>query len=87
MNKYSCQNNRGQSLIEYLIIVAVIAIGSIAIIRSLGQTVYVRFANITNALQQKDSQINMTPITADQYRKKGLDDFFKGAASEGSKLP
>jgi pilus assembly protein Flp/PilA len=81
------RRDRGQSLIEYLIIVAVIAIGSISIVRSLGQTVYVRFANITNALQQKETSLTMAPITADQYQKKGLDDFFKGAASDGSKLP
>lgn len=76
-------NQRGQGLIEYLIIVAVIAIGSIAVMRSLGQTIYVRFANITNALQQKELPILMTPVTPDQYQKKGLGDFFKGAASEG----
>jgi pilus assembly protein Flp/PilA len=80
-------NSRGQSLVEYLIIVAVIAIGSIGIMRSLGQTIYVRFANITNALQQNEEKILFTPLTPDQYQKKGLDDFFKGAGNAGPKLP
>jgi len=73
-------NSKGQSLIEYLIIVAVIAIGSIAVVRGLGQTVYVRFANITNALQNKADTLQPDALNKDDYSKKGLSDFFKGAA-------
>ena len=69
------KNQRGQGLIEYLIIVAIIAIGSIAIVRSLGQTIYVRFANITNALQARETPVFLMPVTPDQYQKKGLDNF------------
>jgi len=72
-------NSKGQTLIEYLIIVAVIAIGSIFIVKSLGQTVRVRFANITNALQDKHDEITLQPLSADEYSKRGLSDFFKPA--------
>jgi pilus assembly protein Flp/PilA len=71
------KNQRGQSLIEYLVIVSIIAIGSIAIVRSLGETVYVRFANITNALQNKNEEISLSAPSKNEYKKKGLDDFFK----------
>ncbi len=69
-------NSRGQSLIEYLILVAVIAIGSIGIVRGLGQTILVRYTNITNALQNKTTEIQPDAVNASDYRKKGLDDFF-----------
>lgn len=84
--KFFNRNQKGQSLIEYLILVALVAVGSIAVVRSLGQTVYVRFANITNALQNKDSNIQPDSVTSEQFRKKGLDDFFK-SASGGPGLP
>jgi Flp pilus assembly pilin Flp len=70
----------GQSLVEYLIIVAIVAIGSIAVVQSLGHTIYVRFANITNALQNNTTEIQVNPASADDYRKRGLDDFFKSAS-------
>lgn len=74
-------NQKGQSLIEYLIIVALVAVGSIAVMRSLGQTVSVRFANIANALQGKETEIQPTLIQSNDYKRKALDDFFKGAAN------
>lgn len=77
----SVRNNRGQSLVEYLVIVAIIAIGSIAIVRSLGETIYVRFANITNALQNKETNIQAADVNSADYQKKGLNDFFKGAGA------
>jgi pilus assembly protein Flp/PilA len=73
------RNSRGQSLIEYLIIVAIIAVGSIGIVKTLGNTVKVRFANITNALQGKETAIQADAPSENEYQKRGLDDFFKGA--------
>ena len=81
------RNQKGQSLIEYLIIVAVIAIGSIAIVRALGETINVRFANITNALQGKNTNLTLNPVERDSFKKRGLDDFFKGAGDNGSGSP
>ncbi len=78
------KNSRGQSLIEYLIIVALIGIGSIAIMRSLGQTIYVRFANITNALQNKNDDIKTENVRTELHQKRGLNDFFKAAGDAGS---
>lgn len=77
----SLRNSRGQSLVEYLVIVAIIAIGSIAVIRSLGETIYVRFANITQALQGKESNLQTNEINADEYKKKKFNDFFSGAGN------
>jgi pilus assembly protein Flp/PilA len=77
----TCMNSKGQSLVEYLIIVSLVAVGSIAIMRGLGQTVYVRFANITNALQGKSPEIQPDAVKEEHYQKRGLDDFFKSAGN------
>lgn len=76
-------NQRAQSLVEYLVIVSLLAIGSIAVVRGLGQTIYVRFANITNALQNKNPEIQPTALKESDYNKKSLSDFFKGSTTEG----
>jgi Flp pilus assembly pilin Flp len=78
------KNSKGQSLIEYLILVAVIAIGSIGIVRGLGHTILVRYANITNALQNKSPELQPEAVNAVDYQKKGLDDFFKSATGPGT---
>lgn len=76
-------DSRGQSLIEYLILVAVIAIGSIGIVRGLGHTILIRYANITNALQNKSAEIQPDAVNPADYQKKGLDDFFRSATGPG----
>ena len=81
------KSQSGQSLVEYLIIVALIAVGSIAVMRTLSQTIYTRFANVTNALQNKNTDLHVEAITTEDYQKRGLNDFFKGAGNEGPKLP
>ena len=78
------KNSRGQSLIEYLMIVALVAVGSMAIMKSLGHTVKARFANITESLQGHESTITSEAVNAEMYKKRGMDDFFKGAGSNGS---
>lgn len=70
------KNQRGQSLIEYLIIVALIAVGSIGVVRILSQNVYVRFANISNALQGKDKSLKTEQVQESHYKKRDLSDFF-----------
>lgn len=78
-------NQKGQSLVEYLIIVSLIAVGSIAIMRSLGETVYVRFANITNALQGKSPEVHPESVKESLYQRRGMDDFFKAAGRDSTK--
>ena len=73
------KNQKGQSLIEYLIIVALIAVGSIGVVRVLGQNIYGRFANISNALQGNSKAVAMDKVSDSQTKKRDLNDFFKTA--------
>jgi len=77
------RNQRGQGLIEYLIIVALMGIATIAIIRVMGQTVSSRFASITYALQGKRKQVSPARIEESHYKKKDLSNFFDGVGSKG----
>jgi len=80
------KNKRGQSLIEYLIIVAIVAIGTMSIVRVVGKNVAVQFANVAKALGSgNDSQLKAEKIDTKMYSKKDLNNFLDGAISSESK--
>ncbi len=72
------RNNRGQGLIEYLVIVALMGVAAIAIVRVLGQTVNSRFASISYALRGEKKSVQAEKIDESYYKKKDLGDFFNG---------
>lgn len=74
----------GQGLIEYLILVALMAVATIAVVRSLSHVVQARFANALYAIQGVKKTVRTETFSEDQIRKKDLSDFMNGAA-ESSK--
>lgn len=80
--KLTSQNQSGQGLIEYLIIVAIIAVGSLAVIRVLGESIASRFAKVAVAIQGKEQQVQNPTIEESHYKKRDLSDFFDGAAKK-----
>jgi Flp pilus assembly pilin Flp len=77
------KNQRGQGLIEYLIIVALMGVAAIGIVRVMGQTVASRFASVTYALQGQKRAAHQEKIEDSHVKKKDLSDFFDGVASKG----
>jgi Flp pilus assembly pilin Flp len=73
-------NRRGQGLIEYLVLVALIAVGSLAVVRVVGANVSVQFAQIAKALGSKTSEdLSAKEITKTMVRKRDLNTFMQGA--------
>ncbi len=80
------KNSKGQGLIEYLVIVAIVAVGSIAVIKVVGANINVQFANIAQALGGKSStKIEAHDVTETMYRKKDLGSFFEDAVNSRGK--
>ena len=80
------RNKRGQALIEYLILVALMAVAAISIIRSLNQTVNAKFATITYALQgSKNRKAPVDSVGKEQFSKKDLGTFMNGASRHKGK--
>lgn len=75
-------NERGQGLIEYLIIVALMGVAAIAIVRVLGQTVNSRFASITYALRGEKKSVQAEKVDESYYKKRDLGDFFNGVGGQ-----
>ncbi len=77
-------NEKGQGLIEYLIIVALIAVATIGVMTVLSQSLRSQFASISDALQGKKKTYRVEAIDESLTRKKDLGDFMNGVASEST---
>lgn len=90
MNKKILKNRRGQGLIEYLVLVTLVAVGALGIVRVVGANVSVQFANVAKALGSGDGdQLQAEKIEANMYNKKDLSNFMKGSIGNrsGGKTP
>lgn len=81
-SRASIGNQRGQGLIEYLIIVALVAVATIGVVRVLGQAVSSRFNTVTYALQGKKKTTKIENLEDHQLKKRDLGDFMNGVASQ-----
>ena len=77
------QNKKGQGLVEYMVIVALMAIATMGIMRVLSQTTSAKIAKISQTLQGGKNKIDITEseINKTDFRKKDMSDFFKGSRS------
>lgn len=79
-------DQKGQSLIEYVILVALVGVATMGMVRVLQKSVKVNLANVVHALQsdgkRKDSHER---ITDDDLRKSDFSDFMNGSASQNGK--
>jgi len=78
-------NKRGQGLIEYLILIALMGVATIGIIRTLNQTVKSRFANAIYALQGRNQKAKTHIMKKEEYQRSDLSNFMSGSASKDKK--
>ncbi len=76
-------NQKGQGLVEYMVIVALMAVASMGIMRILSKTTNGKLAQITQSLQGGKASINIEfeNVEASDLRKKDMGDFFQGSRS------
>lgn len=76
------KNSLGQALIEYLIIVALVALVTMGMVKAVGTNITIHFANIAKALGgDASNEIAPVKVQADQIQTRDLHDYMKGAAS------
>ncbi len=74
------KSNKGQGLIEYLILVALIAVGTIAVIKVVGQNVTKQYEKINRAMGANgSSQITLDSVADSQLKRKDLSNFMEGS--------
>lgn len=74
------QRHSGQGLVEYLILVCLLAVSAIAVVSVVGQNLKARYANISSALRGKKPAEELQEAGAGTYQLRGFDDFNEGAA-------
>jgi Flp pilus assembly pilin Flp len=76
----SIKNNRGQGLIEYVILVALVGVATIGMVRVLQKSVKVNLANVVHALQSDGKRKeSFERVREDDVRKSDFSDFMNGA--------
>ena len=71
---------KGQSLVEYLIIVALVGVATMAVVRVVGANVSIQFAHINEALGGKHiEKLNEQNVTSDMVKRKDITNFFEGS--------
>jgi Flp pilus assembly pilin Flp len=81
------KNARGQSLIEYVILVALVGCATIGMVRLMQKQVKVNLANAIYAMQggENHKKAVKETITDDDLRKADFSDFMNGASSQDTK--
>ena len=76
------RNQRGQGLIEYVILVALVGVATIGMVRILQSSINVNLANIVHALQSDGKRReSFERVDSGDIRKKDFSDFMNGASS------
>ncbi len=65
---------------EYLLIVGLVAVSSVAVLTATSINIQKAFARIGNAIAGEESNIHGERITTEQYKKRDMSNFDDGAA-------
>jgi len=76
------KNKEGQGLVEYLILLCLITVSSIAVVSIVGQNIKAQYAKISNAITGKGAQVPMTQALTDSYKIRGMDDYVESSKSQ-----
>ncbi|NBX92400.1 MAG: hypothetical protein EBQ85_04120 [Proteobacteria bacterium] len=68
------RKSRGQGLVEYLILVCLISVSSIAVVSLVGANIKELYANVAQSLQGK-KKIDFSEVEPAMYQKRKLHDF------------
>lgn len=79
---HSLNNQRAQGLIEYLILVALIAVGTIGVVKVVGNNMAAQYENINRAMGAKNSgKLSVENASASALRQKDLSNFIDSSRS------
>lgn len=79
-------NQKGQGLVEYLILVALMAVATIGVVRALQHNLSASYTEVIYALQGSKSKQRAKRESLDEsiYKKRDLSDFMNGASSRSA---
>ena len=82
----SRKNQKGQALVEYLLLVALMVVASFGVVKLLNHSVRGKFVQVIDAVQGRESsRVRFDRPEASDYKKKDMSDFMRGASSPNKK--
>src|SRR5262249_16854370 len=84
MGSVKFKNEKGQGLVEYLILTALLAIATMGVVRLLGHSVAARYADVVNVIEGGERARRRTQteqVGEEDYRKRDMSDFMRNAAN------
>jgi len=86
LNSHPLNNQKGQTLIEYLIIVALVGVGSIALMRTVSNQINAKFAHVVKSLGGTvNGTIKNGTLNANAMKSVDMKNFQKGALNNSKK--
>ena len=77
------KNQRGQGLIEYLILVALIAVATIGVVKVVGNNLAAQYENINRAMgAANSSKLTVENASASALKQKDLSNFIDSARTQ-----
>lgn len=78
------KNQKGQGLIEYLILVALVGVAAIAAVKTLSQSVTIKVSEVSKSLGAKvEGRIGRAEVTNSQWKKRDFRNFVSGTLNRG----
>lgn len=79
------RNRKGQGLIEYLILVALMAVATIGAVTLLNHSVRGKFVQVIDSIQGRpSSRVRFEAPEESDYKKRDMSSFMRGAATRGN---
>lgn len=75
------RNQKGQGLIEYIILVALVAVAAIGFVRIFQNNLNIQLANITNSISGKPARTLHGETISSDFKKKDFGNFMNGATN------
>lgn len=72
------KKQKGQGLMEYLVLVSLIAISSIAVVSLVGTNIKELYANVSQSLNGR-SKVSVTEVKKSDYQRRWMNDFTESA--------
>ena len=77
------KNNKGQGMMEYIILVALVSVTALGIVSVFGQTVTAKLSQITASLQGRNKDhIEVERVEDKHWKKRNMSDFYKSDGRE-----
>lgn len=74
-------NQKGQGLVEYLILVCLVAVSAIAVVSVVGKNIREQYANVSASLRN-GAPVKVSRQKKENYEARGMDDFMDTAVTQ-----